>query len=220
VALRSVEGFVRLLTHDVRNDLNALDLMAAYLAELAPPGEILAELAKMREVVRSSVARLRKVSVRVQEPECEWMEGSLRMLNEALLGRVRTELPSAFERLRVKGGGGEGRVKLDMQWAVEALLELVANAATFSVPGTELVVRLVGDCGWELQQVGGGDSLRGDPKAWGSVAFESSRRGGYGLGLFSTRRLLSAMGAVLSFDREGPDGVLRTRVDFARGAQE
>src|SRR2546423_9819027 len=43
--------FVRQLGHDIRNNLNAVELQSAYLAELAAEGEIKNEIQRLREMI-------------------------------------------------------------------------------------------------------------------------------------------------------------------------
>ena len=40
IPLPRVVNFVRQITHDVRNGLNAIDLQAAFIAEIAGAGEV------------------------------------------------------------------------------------------------------------------------------------------------------------------------------------
>src|ERR1700731_720498 len=43
--------FVRQLSHDIRNNLNAVELQSAYLAELAEEGEMKNEIQRLREMI-------------------------------------------------------------------------------------------------------------------------------------------------------------------------
>jgi len=51
---------LRRLAHDFRNDLSGIDLQAAYIAEIADEPEVLAELARLREIIADTAARLRR----------------------------------------------------------------------------------------------------------------------------------------------------------------
>src|SRR5438067_9197333 len=53
--------FVRQLSHDIRNNLNAVELQSAYLAELAEEGEMKNEVQRLREMtsqIGTSLQRL------------------------------------------------------------------------------------------------------------------------------------------------------------------
>ena len=43
--------FVRQLSHDLRNDLNAIELQSAYIGELTQDQELTTEIKRLREVV-------------------------------------------------------------------------------------------------------------------------------------------------------------------------
>jgi hypothetical protein len=44
VSFETIAGFLRLLSHDVRNDLNAVDLLTAYIQDISGAGSIRGEL--------------------------------------------------------------------------------------------------------------------------------------------------------------------------------
>ena len=46
--------FVRQLSHDLRNDLNAIELQSAYIGELTQDQELTSEIKRLREVVSGS----------------------------------------------------------------------------------------------------------------------------------------------------------------------
>ena len=45
--------FIRQLSHDLRNDLNAIELQSAYIGELTQDQELTNEINRLREVVTS-----------------------------------------------------------------------------------------------------------------------------------------------------------------------
>jgi K+-sensing histidine kinase KdpD len=104
---------------------------------------------------------------------------------------------------------------LDPVLALEAMTELLQNAAAFSPQDATVEVTAFGDrerAFWCIQQ-----SAPLPPKGmpqWGRRPLESSRRAHYGLGLFRVRRVLEAQGAKLEFTHERERGVLRTEVCF------
>src|SRR5215467_9288088 len=56
-----VVKFIRQLGHDIRNNLNAVELQSAYLAELAPDGELKDEVKRLREMVSAIGTALQKL---------------------------------------------------------------------------------------------------------------------------------------------------------------
>src|SRR5438477_9865260 len=62
VAWPDIVKFIRQLSHDIRNNLNAVELQSAYLAELAEEGEIKNEIQRLREMVSQVGAGLQRLS--------------------------------------------------------------------------------------------------------------------------------------------------------------
>src|SRR5206468_12624131 len=62
VAWPDMVKFVRQLSHDIRNNLNAVELQSAYLAELAEEGEIKNEIQHLREMVSQVGAGLQRLA--------------------------------------------------------------------------------------------------------------------------------------------------------------
>src|SRR5689334_12812987 len=59
--------FVRQLSHDLRNDLNAIELQSAYISELAQDQELTREIKRLREVVSGLNSMLQMLSRAVGE---------------------------------------------------------------------------------------------------------------------------------------------------------
>jgi len=59
--------FVRQLSHDLRNDLNAIELQSAYIAELTQGQELTNEIKRLREVVSGMNSTLQLLSKAVGE---------------------------------------------------------------------------------------------------------------------------------------------------------
>src|SRR5205085_12237351 len=54
--------FVRQLSHDLRNDLNAIELRSAYIGELTQDQEVTSEIKRLREVVSDMNSTLQLLS--------------------------------------------------------------------------------------------------------------------------------------------------------------
>src|SRR6476661_6912644 len=59
--------FVRQLSHDLRNELNAIELQSAYISELAQDQELQSEIKRLREVVSGLNSTLQRLSKAVGE---------------------------------------------------------------------------------------------------------------------------------------------------------
>ena len=60
--------FVRQLSHDLRNQLNATELQSALIAELTNDAELKSEIRRLRELVSQLGATLQSLSASVAEP--------------------------------------------------------------------------------------------------------------------------------------------------------
>ena len=59
--------FVRQLSHDLRNDLNAIELQSAYIGELTQNQELTSEIKRLREIVSGMNSTLQLLSRAVGE---------------------------------------------------------------------------------------------------------------------------------------------------------
>ena len=59
--------FIKQLTHDLRNDLNAIELQSAYISELETNEESKNELQRLREMVSGLTSTLQRLSRAVGE---------------------------------------------------------------------------------------------------------------------------------------------------------
>src|SRR6266481_7717319 len=62
ISWTEVVRFVRQLSHDLRNHLNAAELQAVYIGELAGDGELKTEIKKLRATIGRLGATLQKLS--------------------------------------------------------------------------------------------------------------------------------------------------------------
>ena len=66
IAVERLEAFLRQLSHDVRNDLNAMDLLTSYVEDLQPEGSVREALAQLHDSVRYGSHRMQRLSKAVQ----------------------------------------------------------------------------------------------------------------------------------------------------------
>lgn len=211
IPLARVAAFVRQHTHDLRNGLNSLDLETAYLQEFVSDEEGRACLGRVRRQIRSLADHLRALSTNFQEalPVAAplaarelfliWQEKHLALDNPPEVQWI--------EEL------GEEKVTVDAEMMALIFRELLVNAAEFSprekitlaarVRGEEVIFDMTEP---KAQPV--------DPGTW-EEPFWTTRRGGYGLGLWVAQRLIEAQGARISREYDRDARVLRTRLVFA-----
>lgn len=200
VPLGLLEKFLRQLSHDVRNDLNAIDLFACMVAE-DPGGESAVEdLKQLRDSVRYGAGRMGWLGKVLCRPEPALVAYGGRDFFDDWRGGLALKEPEVAGRCVFEREDFFGEVVVDPQMAFEALNELVGNAVAFSAEDAEVRVLFGEESGAGTVRIFQRCAVRPPGmEGWGREPFLSTRRGHYGLGLFRARRVLEGMGAVLGF---------------------
>ncbi|HWX17541.1 MAG TPA: hypothetical protein VNY07_13230, partial [Chthoniobacterales bacterium] len=73
VSWTDVVRFVRQLSHDLRNHLNAAELQAVYIGELAGDGELKAEIRRLRATIGRLSTTLQKLSADLGQIKSSFM---------------------------------------------------------------------------------------------------------------------------------------------------
>jgi hypothetical protein len=194
VAWNRIAGFVRQHTHDLRNELNGIDLETALLADLVDDGEARESVARIRAEIRQMAAGLRQLSAKFAEPKMTPMRIAAQELfliwQDQLVGLPGLEI--AWDgRL-----GGE-EVEVDPGAFAMAFRELLVNAHAFAPPTRSRLragARGADGVTFELHEP---KSEAVDPADWGRTPLVSTRRGGYGLGLCVLCQTLEANGSTV-----------------------
>lgn len=208
---KRIAAFVRQHTHDVRNGLNSLDLETTFLNELVTEEEATASVGRLRKQLRSLALQLRSLSALFQEPQPVAAPIAARVLLQ-IWQEKHAALQDLLEVRWVDELGAE-RVSVDVEMMARVFHELLTNAAEFSTDGPVTITARAkgGEVIFELREPKK-ETL--DTSTWGQPFF-STRRGGYGLGLWSARRLLQANGAPLVQRHVPEDGCLMTQIVLA-----
>src|SRR5437016_671788 len=125
VAWTDVVRFLRQLSHDLRNHLNAVELQSAFLAEIATDPEIKEEIARLRKMVSECGSALQKLSVRLNPPAPTLITYSANDFVEDLRIRVRNEFSTQADAISWKIEADGSQLSIDPQLLQEALLELL-----------------------------------------------------------------------------------------------
>jgi K+-sensing histidine kinase KdpD len=104
-------------------------------------------------------------------------------------------------------------MEMDYTLLLNALLELTRNAIYFREGDQAIHFAAWNDRGnvvFEVRQPHAKPVTDGD--MWGRAPLASSRRGGYGLGLFYVRRIMDTLGGALDPGYDAKSGELRVRL--------
>ena len=215
VSLSLLESFLRQLSHDVRNDLNAMELLISCVEDEGAEVDVRNALTQLHEAVRYGARRMLRVSRAVQLPDKDCVAYPVDLLAEDLRDRLKVERPELAARIEWIFPGQRTVIQVDATLVLEALTELLDNAASFATGAHKVVTRVEpgeGNIRWSIEQHATEEPL--NVQQWGRRPLMTSRRGHYGLGLFRVRRILQVHGAVLSYRFDGNISKLVTEVVF------
>jgi len=197
--------FVRQLSHDIRNNLNAVELQSAYLAELAEEGEIKTEIQRLRQMISEVGANLQRVTAGLSQTKPTPISYKAADFIEDLKQKVAKDLPDHAANVNWEVQDMDATLEIDPQLAHQALLELFTNAfqhernvqsitAKASINKNRFV--------FELHEPKARFELSTDN--WGRQPLRNASQGHYALGLNRTRWILEAHGGDLRavYDRK------------------
>lgn len=213
IPFERVAKFVRQISHDVRNNLGSMDLQAAYAMELTSDAEVVAELRKLRGMITSGAKMLQVMSRSFQVPKPEPVTLEARMLLDDFRDRFTKLDPEEAARLEWRVELADETVAVDIELIFGALLECCRNAIYFDERKENIQARAVAsDAHLVLEIQERCETVAGPVDAWGLHPLVSTRRGGYGLGLFHARQVLDVHGGDVEFIHSAEQATLITRV--------
>jgi K+-sensing histidine kinase KdpD len=213
VPLSRVATFVRQVTHDVRNNLNSMDLQAAYVTDLVTDPETTAELKRIRTLIQASARHLQALSANFQTATLNLVTYTAAILVEDLRDRMEKNFPADAPKIQWEVKLGEEAVEVDVEAFFGALMELFRNAFQFREEGKPIAATAARENAsfvLTIEETKAAPATA--PETWGTEPFLSSRRNGYGLGLFKARRAIKKHRGEITIFYDSTRAVLVTRV--------
>ena len=213
IPLPTVVRFVRQLSHDLRNNLNAAELQSAYLKEIAEDAEVKEEIQRLRGMLSEMGGSLQKLTGLLAPPKLNEMTYASSDLMEDLRAKAAKEFGDDASAFQWDVSGGAAVLNIDPHLLLEAFLELLRNAlrhgrgdGSISVSGGanggEFVVTLrEPKTGFDLST-----------KEWGREPFHTVKHGHYSLGLHRARSIIEAHRGTLKADYDREASVLVTTI--------
>ena len=213
IPMPTVVRFVRQLSHDLRNHLNAAELQSAYLKEIAEDAEIKDEIQRLRGMLSEMGSSLQKLTSALAPPRLNEMHYGASDLLEDLRTKVGMDFAADAAAFDWEISSVAGALNIDPQLLQQAFLELFRNAlrhgrgegticVSAAAKGAELVLTLAEPktgCDVATEQ-------------WGLEPFKSVKHGHYALGLHRARSIVEAHGGRLSAKCSGDGSSLVTTV--------
>ena len=204
--------FIRQLSHDLRNQLNAVELQSALIGEITTDPELKSEVRRLRELVSKLGTTLQSLSTAVAEPRPTCLSYPAADFVSDLRKKIIHEYPEKSQKLQW-GPIPDGAV-LDIDPALIecAAIELFDNAFRHDSPSAEIRVEA------EVSQGQFSLMLRepkkqpiGDPTQWG-LPLRSISHNHYNLGLQRAGRIVEAHGGILTAAFDPGSATLTSRI--------
>src|SRR5205823_7693558 len=119
--------FVRQLSHDLRNQLNAAELQSALIAELTNDAELKSEIRRLRELVSQLGVTLQSLSASVAEPRPTALPYAAKDFIAGIQKKVAHEFPEKAQAVKWEVLSADGTLNIDpelTEWAAAELLQI------------------------------------------------------------------------------------------------
>jgi K+-sensing histidine kinase KdpD len=204
--------FVRQLSHDLRNHLNAIELQSAYISELDASAELKGEIKRLREMISGLSTVLQKLTD-LGEVKPNLISYQASDFVEDLRKTIAREFPNESAEITWDIQEGDAMLNVDPQLLLQAFSEIFANAFQHDRGKGALIATARSDRKRFVF------SLR-EPKTrfesstenWGREPFQKITRGHYGLGLNRVRVIMEAHGGEMHAEYDPKGSTLLTRL--------
>lgn len=208
-----VVKFVRQLSHDLRNHLNAAELQSAYLADLAEDPELKEEVKRLRAMISEVGTSLQSVTSLLSSVRLTLMPYGAADFVEDLRQKLTAVYPEESKKIEWSLQVVDGALEIDPQLLQRALLELFANAFRYkrAEGATSVEVRFEnGRFVFMIREPK--RSFEASTENWGREPFRTVGQGHYGLGLYRSRSIIEAHGGQLDARYDSSASFLITTV--------
>jgi K+-sensing histidine kinase KdpD len=199
VSWDNIVRFVRQLSHDLRNDLNAAELQAAFVGELTgEDAELKEEVKRLRTLISKLAITLQEIASAVGQVSPNLMPYRVSDFIEDLRQKMARDFSAESAAVSWENQTSDAMADIDPQLLQLALLEIFRNAFQYERGEGPLAAKA------RIENEKFVFTLS-EPKArfelstenWGREPIGKVRQGHYGLGLSRVRVILEAHGGEL-----------------------
>lgn len=215
ISWKEVTKFISQLNHDLRNHLNAVELHAAFLSEIAEGPELTTEIKRLREMTGELGAHLQRLAHSLAAIQPNLMRYPAVEFVEDLRAKLALDQAEQSAAIEWQISLGDEALEIDPQLLQEAFVELLTNAGTHGRAEGALVFA-AGRSGEsvEFTLCEPKTEFHGTTENWGARPLRQMRNGHYGLGLFRARSIFEAHHGNLCAQFDPALSVLRTTVSL------
>jgi K+-sensing histidine kinase KdpD len=187
--------FVRQLSHDIRNNLNAVELQSAYLAELATEGEMKTEVQRLREMISQIGISLQRLTAGLSQANPNLISYPAADFIEDLKQKLAKEFPDNAAKVTWDVQLKDATLQIDPQLVQQAFLELFGNAFQHERNIKSITAKAYINNNrfvFELREPKARFEL--STENWGREPLRNVSQGHYGIGLNRARSIAEAHG--------------------------
>jgi K+-sensing histidine kinase KdpD len=189
--------FVRQLSHDLRNQLNAAELQSALIGELTNDAEIKSEIRRLRELVAQLGTTLQSLSASVAEPRPTPLLYAAKDFIADMQKKIAQEFPEKGQAVKWEVLPASGTLNIDPELTEWAAAELFRNAFRHDLAGDEVQAQASVKGDWFIFSIRETKKEEIDPAQWMQPLHKVSQSH-YGLGLRRARKIIAAQGGELT----------------------
>jgi len=198
VAWSDVVHFIRQLSHDLRNHLNAIELQSAYISELEPDDELKSEIKRLREMISGLTSTLQSLSKAVSVVKPNLISYPAADFVEDLRQKIDHDFSGKYAEITWNVQLSDATLNIDPQLLQETFTEFFANAFRLNRGKGPLVATAKIDNNqflFTLEEPKARFDLLTDD--WGREPLRQISQGHYGLGLNRVRAIVETHGGEL-----------------------
>jgi K+-sensing histidine kinase KdpD len=187
--------FIRQLSHDLRNHLNAIELQSTYISELSENAGLQSEIKRLREMIAGLTSTLQKLASGLDNVKANPISYRAADFVEDLRKRIGREFPDKNDQIVWDIQPGNPMLHVDPELLQQAFIELFANAFEHGRgEGALALMAKIDKNRFMFTLHEPKTRFERSTENWGREPLRNISRGHYGLGLNRIRVILEANG--------------------------